>query len=373
MEFRMTFGDLNGSSEDRRSAINEAIQMADANPRADKLVLPQGEIDVADGLQYHVTGDTSAALQIDGQGGRSWGTILNCVGSGPTMTIGTTGGGNFRRCPLSGVTIRRRGLKFENVGYNYSEDLCFHGINMGPCIEAENSNLLLGTGIVQHCGLFYKGSGGSVQVGPNYQMGEHVGGFDLLGTFAEISCMVSISLRSSPETQVDINEVPFGAPLVEGGVNTVRPYIKAMDGSKVLVKGSQNIAGPATGIPESEVCTTYIITDKVRDVSIAAGAQLHVAKATSLVTTRIQNAGTEPGAAFVLGDDVIVTSDLGPGEKFTVFDSLFNGAGTGFDKPRFNGAVEVRDDTETGFQWSDGVAEGQGLVTHFGQKRLNTD
>jgi hypothetical protein len=372
MEFRMTFGDLNGSNEARTATINEAIQMAHQNPRADKLVLPQGEIDVADGLQYRVTGDTSAALQIDGQGGRSWGTILRGVGSGPTMTIGTTGGGNFRRCPLSGVTIRRRGLKFENVGYNYSEDLCFHGINMGPCIEAENSNLLLGTGIVQHCGLFYKGSGGSVQVGPNYQMGEHVGGFDLLGTFAEISCMASISLRSSPETQVDANGVPFGAPLVEGGVNTVRPYIKAMDGSKVLVKGAQNLAGPADGIPEREVCTTYIITDRVRDISIAAGAQLHVAKATSFVTMRIQNSGTEPGAACVVGDDVIVTSDLDAGQKFTVFNSLLGTAGSGFDKAKFAGTIEVRDTTEAGFEWG-AVALGQGLITDDAQVRLNTD
>jgi hypothetical protein len=372
MEFRMTFGDLNGSSEDRRDAINEAIQMADANPRADKLVLPQGEIDVADGLQYHVTGDTSAALQIDGQGGRSWGTILRGVGTGPAMTIGTDGGGNFRRCPLSGVTIRRRGLKFENVGYSYSDDLCFHGINVGPCIDGDNSNLIMGSGVVQHCGLFYKGVAGSIYLGPDYQLGEDVGGFDLLGTHVEIQSMSAHGLKSDVDIQVDANGVPYGAPETEGGVNTVRPFIRALSGASVVVKGAQKLQAPHPDVAEENVCTTYILTDRVRDISFAAGARIYAAKATSFITMRFQNSGTEPGAACVVGDDVIVTSDLDAGQKFTAFDSIPGTAGSGFDKAKFAGTIEVRDTTEAGFEWG-AVALGQGLITSDAQVRLNTD
>lgn len=371
MEYRMTFGDLNGSDQDRTDAIQDAINKAHANPRPDTLVLPEGKIEILDGLNYFVDGDTSAALSIKAAGGRSQGTILRCNGTGPTLKMGTASGGNFRRAPIQGITIQRRGIEFVNVGYSFYDDVCFHGV-VGPCITATNSNILLGSGIVQHSGLFFKGKGGQILVSPIYQLGEDVGGFDLLGTHADIQCMISIGLKSAPETQVDINGNPFGPPVEGTTLNTVRPFIKAMDGSSVLIKGQNNLMAPHPDVPEHNICTTFLLTDRARDISFAAGARLHLAKATSLITTRIQQgSGTEQGAVCVIGDDVIVTSDLDAGQKFTVIDSLFGALG--FDRPRFNGTVEVRDTSASGFAWSDGVAEGQGMITTFAQDRLNTD
>jgi hypothetical protein len=123
----------------------------------------------------------------------------------------------------------------------------------------------------------------------------------------------------------------------EGGPNTVRPFIRALSGSSVIVKGAQKLQAPHPSIAEENICTTYILTDRVRDISFAAGARIYAAKATSFITMRFQNSGTEPGAACVVGDDVIVTSDLDAGQKFTAFDSIPGTAGSGFDKAKFAG------------------------------------
>jgi hypothetical protein len=369
MEFRMTFGDLNGSSEDRRDAINEAIQMADQNPRADKLVLPQGWIDVAtgpSGLEYFVTGDVSAALEIQGQGGDSFGTVLRGVGPAsdmsPTIKIGTDGGGNFRRCPLRGVTIQRRGIEFSYVGYGVFRDMGFHGI-IGPSITANQSYLRFESCIAQHCEQLYRGTGGSVQFA-NSKLGEDLGGLELFSTKARLIGCEGHSLKSSHALRHDSNGNPWG----------VRPWITATGGSSVHLLGCDFSVLPNSSEPTAaeNICDTFMLTDRVRDILIGGGATIGMGKATSFITMRFQNSGTEPGAACVVGDDVIVTSDLDAGQKFTAFDSLFGTAGSGFDKAKFAGTIEVRDTTEAGFEWG-AVALGQGLITSGAQVRLNTD
>jgi hypothetical protein len=366
MDFRMTFGDLSGSSEDRRDAINEAIQMAHQNPRADRLVLPQGEINVAPGLEYFVTGDVSAALEIEGQGGDSWGTILRADGPGsdmsPTIKIGTDGGGNFRRCPLRGVTIQRRGIEFQNVGYGVLRDVGFHGI-VGPSIFANQSYLRFESCIAQHCEQLYQGVGGSVQF-TNSKLGEDLGGLHLTGTKARFSACGGHSLKSSYALRHDANGVAYG----------VRPWITALSGSAVHLLGCDFSVLPSSSEPTlvENICDTFMLTDRVRDILIGGGATIGMGKATSFITMRFQNSGTEPGAACVVGDDVIVTSDLDAGQKLTAFASIPGTAGSGFDKAKFAGAIEVRDTTEAGFEWG-AVALGQGLITNDAQVRLNTD
>ena len=365
MKFELTFGDLNGTDQDRTDAINEAIQMAHNSPRHTTLVLPEGRIEVAEGLQYYVTGDVSAELSIQGAGGDSWGTILRGNGpvGAPTIKIGTDGGGNFRRCPIEGITFQRRGIEFENVGYGVLRDVGFHGI-VGPSIISDNSFLRFNDCIAQHSDQLVRSSGGSLRF-TACKLGEDLGGLRLLGTQLYMVGCEGHSFKTSAELTHDTNGVAYG----------VKPWILALSGALVRIDGgcalsmSPNSSEPT---PENEVCDTFILTDRTRDIAFG-GSDLHMGKAKSFITTRFQNSGTEPGATFVVGDDVIITSDLDAGQKFTVFDSLYNGAGTGFDKPRFNGTVEVRDTTEVGFAWSDGVADAQGLDTSRAQVGLNTD